>query len=658
MNMATSHQTKGLTRVDVLIVAAVGIFVLCLAPAISQQMKSDASRTVCKANLAAIGKAMLTYTNDNNGSLPRAGGRNTEWYQTRAWDAKDRRAAFGLAADGTGGQATISSSLYLLAKYMGLEPRRFVCPGDNGTTEFKLADVPGIRKDFTLSDAWDFGPDAYKHCSYAYQIPYNLYCLTTWNNPSMPVAADRNPWIASPAGKVKDWASFKPDIEPMKGTAEDARKGNSLSHGQDGQNVLFLDGHVSFEERPWCGIDKDNIYTVSRNAAQGDAWGTPPIAETTCCPANRNDSLLVHDPELVHEEVTRQAPSIDSKSLRQTAVVATLDCPLPEHKNVIWCSTFQMAWDKFKEDIIGEPIHVIGAEAMANRLNQAQFPIGAIEEKSYYVAAGFVDNGIIERIQNEMPRRFPSEPVPVFDGRYKTLPEVAVAFAYLNVDVGFAYPYYTRQGAFSFEDSNGTRTGVTAFSAQNQIEIGDYQKVRDQVEVLFYDEGDTPAQAEFAVDLCKHTKPYQVVLARMPRSNTLGEAARIVQEKAAEFKTDPDYETLRKLRTIDTLIVPDVLFKLTHHFDELLGKFLGNAKWQRHFFFEAVQKIDFTLSRTGVILKSEARLGSASGRPGSRNTPRHLHFDRPFLIYVKMRDAGAPPFFVMWVDNAELMKRY
>ena len=61
-------------------------------------------------------------------------------------------------------------------------------------------------------------------------------------------------------------------------------------------------------------------------------------------------------------------------------MVATLDCPLPEHKNAIWCSTFQMAWDKLKQDIIGEPIQIPEAEELADRLNRSQFPTGSIEE--------------------------------------------------------------------------------------------------------------------------------------------------------------------------------------------------------------------------------------------------------------------------------------
>jgi len=125
-----------------------------------------------------------------------------------------------------------------------------------------------------------------------------------------------------------------------------------------------------------------------------------------------------------------RAAEVDSKDLKQTVVVATLDCPLPEHKNAIWCSTFQMAWDKLKQDVIGEPVQIPAVQELADRLNRLQFPGESIEEKSYYAVAGFAKNGIIKQIQKEMKRRFPSEPVPTFDSRYRTLPDAIVAYAF------------------------------------------------------------------------------------------------------------------------------------------------------------------------------------------------------------------------------------
>jgi cation transport regulator ChaB len=47
--------------------------------------------------------------------------------------------------------------------------------------------------------------------------------------------------------------------------------------------------------------------------------------------------------------------------LERTSILATLDCPLPKHKNAIWCAAFQMAWDKLKNNIAREPIILSGA---------------------------------------------------------------------------------------------------------------------------------------------------------------------------------------------------------------------------------------------------------------------------------------------------------
>ncbi len=358
------------------------------------------------------------------------------------------------------------------------------------------------------------------------------------------------------------------------------------------------------------------------------------------------------------EVVANRVRSVDSKNLKRTAVVATADWPLPEHKNVIWCSTIQMAWDRLKGDVIGEPIRIPGVEETTNRLNQTRFPVADVEPESYYAAAGLVSDGIIEQVQREMRSRFPSESIPTFDEKYKILPLAFLAYSYLNVDIGFEYPYYRYGSAFDFQDSNGVRIGVTAFCAQASLPDANLPRVREQVEILYYEYADNPEQTEFAVDLCKHTRPYQIVLACMPQPSNLDSGTRAVLRKMTEFRNDPNCSALCTLRPIDHLIVPDVLYKLTHHFDELTGRPLGNEKWTQHFIFEAMQQIDFTLSRTGVVLKSEARFGGAGSAPRRIQEPRRLYFNRPFLILVKKRQPDAAPFFIMWVDNAELMKRH
>ena len=158
--------------------------------------RSTAPRMVCGTNLSGIGMAMLIYANDYEDQLPRAGGESSVWAAKIAdWKATNRFTAFNIKSDGAGGQASISSSFYLLIKYAEAQPKRFNCKQDSGVKEFKPSSYKVRDKD--LIDLWDFGPEPQKHCSYSYHVPYGGYPLTMSCESGLAVAADRNPWIDS-----------------------------------------------------------------------------------------------------------------------------------------------------------------------------------------------------------------------------------------------------------------------------------------------------------------------------------------------------------------------------------------------------------------------------------------------------------------------------
>jgi prepilin-type N-terminal cleavage/methylation domain-containing protein len=300
---------KGFTLVELLVVIAIiALLMGILMPALAR-VRQLAFRMTCGTNLSGIGKAMLIYANDYEDELPRAGGRNSTWGQLANFAGASRMQAYGVAADGTGGKATISSCFYLLVKYAEVTPKSFICKGDSGTTEFKIADVTsGTTTTTELIDLWDFGPatTSYKSCSYSYHLPFSTYALTTSSEPGFAVAADRNPWIKSPAGDPISFAEFKPDLTGQTGTAETAKNGNALAHQLEGQNVLFLDAHVEFEKRAYCSIEDDNVYTISGLADKGAVVGQ--AFSMTQKPSNRKDSFLVHDPGVVvRDDVRRQA---------------------------------------------------------------------------------------------------------------------------------------------------------------------------------------------------------------------------------------------------------------------------------------------------------------------------------------------------------------
>jgi prepilin-type N-terminal cleavage/methylation domain-containing protein len=273
---------KGFTLVELLVVIAIiALLMGILMPALAR-VRQIAFRMVCGTNLSGIGKAMLIYANDYEDELPVSGNSETTWgaENTVKWDAMT---AYGANGAYTNNKATITSCFYLLVKYAEVTPGSFVCKGDTNVSEFESPE----RDLITL---WDFGARASEHCSYSYHQPFdtstpNTYALTTSSEPGLAVAADPNPWIKD---DTKEFDLFDPE-----GGRDAVKEGNSYTHQDEGQNVLFLDSHVNFENTSACAINEDNVYTVQTNATIPQL-GIEPVTGVSV-PRTRQDSLLVND---------------------------------------------------------------------------------------------------------------------------------------------------------------------------------------------------------------------------------------------------------------------------------------------------------------------------------------------------------------------------
>ena len=297
---------KGFTLVELLVVIAIIAMLMSILMPSLARVRQLAFRMTCGTNLYGIGKAMFIYANDYENELPRAGGKEST-LGTVTWNAPDRNTAYGLGPGGTGGKASVTSCLYLLVKFAEVTPKSFVCKSDSGASEFKLSDH--VSPPNELIEAWDFGGFIggdwpRKHCCYSYHQPLLWvagtypYALTILNEPSMAIAADWNPWMPIPdEPEGGNWSdTSKPPIFNPAGTSEEQKQGNAAPHQKDGQNVLFLDGHVYFEKRSYCGMEEDNIYTYWAGSTGNWEKRKGVRAKTAgFAPKDRLDSLLIND---------------------------------------------------------------------------------------------------------------------------------------------------------------------------------------------------------------------------------------------------------------------------------------------------------------------------------------------------------------------------
>jgi hypothetical protein len=340
-----------------------------------------------------------------------------------------------------------------------------------------------------------------------------------------------------------------------------------------------------------------------------------------------------------------------SQLLKQTIVVPTLDTSIPNKKSALWCISVQLAWNRLKDDITKEPVKLTKGQAIADLLNNAEESEKDMPSADLLAMAGRVNDGIVQKIEAALSAKFPDNTMPAI----QSFPGGVVAFGYMKADVHYDYQFLNNPEWLSFKGSDGVTVPVRSFGLPEKrhpdlILEGSLKQVR----VLFRDGG------KFAVDLSYQSSPYQIILAKMPRKDTLQETLTELSEKIAASKP-------YGLKSSMSLLVPNMDWRVEHNFTELEGpdKLFLNAATAHEgpdpieFLAILFQFVDFKMNRTGASVRSGTRVVGdlLNGHEHDEDTnPDHFHFDGPFLIVMKKRDAKYPC-FVMWVDNAELLCR-
>jgi len=327
-----------------------------------------------------------------------------------------------------------------------------------------------------------------------------------------------------------------------------------------------------------------------------------------------------------------------AKDLKQTLIVPTLDCPVSEGTNLIWCSTFQVAWNQLCH-ITGGDIEFGSPNVIVDALNTHYSTTADLDEKTYLVTAGPLKDGLLDSISSDLSSKFNDAISPDLLPPQNLPGEPLAAYCYLSVNLPFewAFQRFAEQGPMTFRNSEVKGFGIRHYSHDDLAD----KRAASQVSVF-----DTKGDDDFIVELTSINKNHHLYLAKIPPNKTFKETVDSVQQRIAS--SVPDRRFL-----YSTFEVPILNFDILRNYSELTNKPIVLKKSDIHepVLAMAVQKIRFSLDERGAVLKSVSMVMVKSA---CAMMPKDLIFDKPFLIMLQYKDAKVP-YFAAWVDNPEIL---
>jgi hypothetical protein len=310
-------------------------------------------------------------------------------------------------------------------------------------------------------------------------------------------------------------------------------------------------------------------------------------------------------------------------------VVAYLSQPADPSENLVYSPAFRSSWTLLKDRIIGGDIKLREDLPLVDRMNQ--MPYRCPDATDGIMEAGFVESGIIGRIDSLLGKRFGEGPSGL--DRFSRESNGIICFSKFRHSVDFPVPFESLR--WTFDDGNG-RVPVACFGV-TKGDSRDKELMRKQVCLADYRNPD-----DFVMVIHGSDPSREIVLAKTDLTGSLAELMEVTDERIRQSYPD-------SLSDADELIIPVMNLSASKSYEELIGKYLSNKGFRDYFFAAATQAVSFRMDKTGA--RAEAT-GTVVLKKGP--VPRIYAFDKPFLLVLRER-GSAEPDLVIWVASPVIL---
>jgi hypothetical protein len=299
----------------------------------------------------------------------------------------------------------------------------------------------------------------------------------------------------------------------------------------------------------------------------------------------------------------------DLSEYKRTKFIPTLENSIGQDNNYVYCATLLFAWDEVRK-IIDSPISISPIDHDVVQLNESNSFLNVLNKNEFNSSGSIVGTDIM------------------INAKFKK-------------SIPFEFALNDFKGKLKFKDIKVSSFGLHGY---------DKWQMTNVVKIIYYKNDDN-----FIIKLHPKDSSQEIVLFKTDEefrsiAYMINEID-VMSKKGIIEKSNDKSRWKYYLNNDDIVIIPKFNFNIQTSYNTIEGRKIS-AKGKNYQITKAWQRTAFLLDESGAEIESEA------DAPNDENLPRpkHLVFDKPFLIILKKSNSRFP-YFAMWTANSELMTK-